>query len=46
MCRRMIINAGLARVVIRNTPAEFTVVPVSEWIENDDSIPESELELE
>ncbi len=38
MCRRMIINAGLARVVIRNTPTEYSVVPVQEWIDNDDSI--------
>ena len=28
MCRRMIINAGIRRVVIRNTREEFTVVPV------------------
>lgn len=38
MCRRMIINAGLERVVIRRTETEYTVVPVQEWIENDDSI--------
>lgn len=46
MCRRMIINAGLERVVIRNSPTAYTVVPVSEWIEQDDSIPASELVLE
>ena len=38
MCRRMIINAGLDRVVIRNTATEYTIVPVQEWIDNDDSI--------
>ena len=38
MCRRMIINAGLARVVIRNTPTEFEVVDVQEWIDGDDTI--------
>ncbi|MBQ5749391.1 MAG: cytidine deaminase [Oscillospiraceae bacterium] len=38
MCRRMIINAGLERVVIRNTATEYSVVPVQEWIDNDDSI--------
>ena len=40
MCRRHIINAGLERVVIRRTPTEFEIVPVSSWIENDDSMPD------
>lgn len=37
MCRRLIINAGIARVVIRNTKEEYSVVDVNDWIENDDS---------
>ena len=42
MCRRMIINAGLDRVVIRKTPTEFDVVAVQEWIDGDDTVlPES-----
>jgi dCMP deaminase len=40
MCRRLIINAGIERVVIRNTETEYTVVPVSHWITEDDSLPE------
>ena len=41
MCRRMVINAGLARVVIRRTPEEFTVVDVEEWVRTDDlALPE------
>ena len=40
MCRRQIINAGLARVIIRRTPTEYEIVNVSDWIENDDSLPE------
>ena len=41
MCRRLIINAGIARVVIRDTPEEYRVVDVErEWIEEDDSVPE------
>ena len=36
MCRRNIINAGIAEVVIRNTPTEFTVV--EDWVKNDESI--------
>jgi len=39
MCRRLIINAGIRRVIIRSTKTEYTVVPVSDWIENDDSLP-------
>ena len=41
MCRRLIINAGIARVGIPDTAAEYWVVDVEkEWIEDDDSIPE------
>ena len=38
MCKRQIINAGIDRVVIRMTETEYRTIPVSEWIENDDSI--------
>ncbi len=40
MCRRQIINAGIERVVIRETETEYTVVEVDEWIREDDSLPE------
>ena len=40
MCRRQIINAGLARVIIRNTPTEYTVVDVQQWVDEDDSLAE------
>ena len=36
MCRRMVINAGLERVVIRRTETEFEVVPVEARIAEDD----------
>ena len=36
MCRRMVINAGLERVVIRRSKTEFEVVPVKAWIAEDD----------
>ena len=36
MCRRMVSNAGLERVVIRRTKTEFEVVPVETWIAEDD----------
>ena len=38
MCKRMIINAGISRVIIRNTPDSFTAIYVQEWIENDGSL--------
>ena len=38
MCRRTIINAGIEKIVIRRTPTEFDVIPVQEWIDNDDSL--------
>ena len=38
MCKRMIINAGIKEVVVRLNKDEFKVIPVSEWIENDDSL--------
>ena len=38
MCKRMIINAGITRVVIRNSQDEFTAVYVDDWVENDGSL--------
>ena len=38
MCKRQIINAGIAKVVIRDTKEDFRVIDVNEWIENDDSL--------
>ena len=41
MCRRLIINAGIKRLVIRDTPTEYRVVDVEkEWVEEDDSLPQ------
>ena len=36
MCRRMVINAGLEKIVIRRTETEFEVVDVQAWVEEDD----------
>ena len=38
MCKRMIINAGIETVVVRNTPEEYTVIQVQDWIDEDDSL--------
>ncbi len=38
MCKRMVINAGIEKVVVRDTKENYRTVYVSEWIENDDSL--------
>ena len=38
MCKRAIINAGISKVVIRDTKEDFRVIDVCEWIKNDDSL--------
>ncbi|MBR0352572.1 MAG: cytidine/deoxycytidylate deaminase family protein [Oscillospiraceae bacterium] len=38
MCKRQIINAGIDKIVIRTGKTEYRTIPVSDWIENDDSI--------
>ena len=41
MCRRSIINAGIERIVIRDTPYEYRIVDVErDWVDEDDSLPE------
>ena len=40
MCRRLIINAGIQRVVIRNTKTDYAVVHVEDWVREDDSLPQ------
>ena len=39
MCKRLIINSGIAEIFIRNTADEYTIVDVNkEWVENDESM--------
>lgn len=38
LCKRMILNAGIEKVVARSSETEFIEVSVSEWIEKDDSL--------
>ena len=40
MCRRMIINAGLEKVVIRTGRGQYAVVEVAQWVREDDTLPE------
>ena len=38
MCKRLIINAGITTVIVRDTPTEYRVIPVQDWITHDDSL--------
>ena len=38
MCKRQIINAGITKVIVRETKDSYTVYDVNDWIENDDSL--------
>ncbi len=38
MCKRMIINAGIEKVVVRDTHDEYRVLLVQDWVDNDDSL--------
>ncbi len=43
MCRRLIINAGIKTVVVRDTADDYRSVEVEDWIEEDDVLPEEQL---
>lgn len=38
MCKRLIINAGIQKVIVRNTKDTYTIYYTQDWITNDDSI--------
>ena len=38
LCKRMIINAGIKQVVVRDTKDKYTIIDVSEFIENDETL--------
>lgn len=38
MCKRLVINAGIARVIVRENENEYSVYNVQDWIDNDDSL--------
>ena len=38
MCKRLVINAGIETVVVREDKENFTVYNVADWVENDDSL--------
>ncbi len=38
MCKRVVINAGIEKVIVRETPDTYTVYETKDWIEDDDSL--------
>jgi dCMP deaminase len=38
MCKRMIINAGIESVVIRDTKNTYRIIMVQDWVDDDDSL--------
>ena len=38
MCKRQVINAGIEKVIVRDTKDEYREIDVRDWIENDDSL--------
>lgn len=36
MCKRLIINAGIERVIIRRENDDFDIIEVQKWVDNDD----------
>lgn len=38
MCKRLVINAGISKVIIRETKDTYSVVPVEDWVRDDDTI--------
>ena len=38
MCKRMIINAGIETVYIRDDDDHYRVIAVKDWVENDESL--------
>jgi len=38
MCKRMIINAGISTLVVRDTKEDYRVIDVKSWIDDDDSL--------
>lgn len=36
LCKKMIINAGIKQVIVRESKGKYKVIDVNDWIENDD----------
>ena len=38
MCKRLIINAGIKQVIVRQTRDAYKIITVSDWVEQDESL--------
>lgn len=38
LCKRMIINAGISMVIVRDTNTDYRIIDTNDWIENDESL--------
>ena len=38
MCKRLVINAGISHVIVRDDKKHYRIIDVSDWIDNDDSL--------
>lgn len=36
MCKRLIINAGITKVIVRRTEDEYEVIDVNDWVQYDE----------
>ena len=38
MCKRMVINAGIKEVIVRQTPDQYKIYNVEDWVSFDESL--------
>lgn len=38
MCKRLVINAGIKEIIIRNTENNYSTINVIDWVNNDESL--------
>jgi len=38
MCKRLVINAGILRVIVRDTKDAYRIIDVEDWVTKDDSL--------
>lgn len=41
LCKRLIINAGIDKVIIRDSKISYRIIKAQDWVENDDSLLEA-----
>lgn len=38
MCKRLVINAGIEKVIVRDDQEHYRVIPVADWVADDESL--------